>query len=286
MHRQVGRLRTRMLTNSSISRMAWPAVERLNHTVEEFPLSASTLHLSASLGVFSLAYTALAAVHFDAPALAVAGIVARLTKKFRTPVDISLAAMLSNSIPSANLLRLGPLLGVVKFAPVKHEEPSESKPAAVRMVEEAEARIHQAINWAEGPINKYGGAYMMVHWMTGLTVVSTTCLAVHHGLDIMSVVNKLPFLEVESSTASLVSEKASCIAGAMVLNSLSLPFRLYLMSLYARPVFTMACSSYDDMLRGYRSWLRVHLRSSPNASRRLLIRQPACNTISPEKCGF
>lgn len=236
-----------------------PAVERLNQIVEDYPLSASALHLSTSLGTFGLAYIALSAVHFDAPALAVAGIVSRLTKKVRTPLDLSVAAVLANAAPWTNTLRLGPLLGVVK-----------AHPGATPV---AEGPFERLLNWAEGPINQYGGPYMMVHWASGLTLVATVTYFVHNGLDIMSLVSQLPFMSADGGTAAIVSEKASCVAMAMVLNTLSLPVRLYLMSTYARPGFVAFTDSHAEFLRGYRAWLRRHLRAKPDSPRRLQRRQ-------------
>ena len=196
----------------------WP-IERLNRTLEEYPLSASALHLTTSMGTFGLAYMALASIHFDAPALAVAGIVSRLTKKFRTPVDLSLAAVLAHAVPWTNTLKLGPLLGVMKGTPDASSElalGARSK-AEVNHVDRLEARVARLASWAEGPINQYGGPYMMVHWASGLTLVGATTYCVDHGLDVMSVLSQLPFVSTAADgTAAFLSEKASCVAGGMV----------------------------------------------------------------------
>jgi hypothetical protein len=193
---------------------AWP-IQRLNQTLEEYPLSASALHVTTSLGTFGLAYTALAAVHFDAPALAVAGIVSRLTKKFRTPVDLSLAAVLSHAVPWTNTLKLGPLLGVVKVTPGASD--GTSSKLDTKQEGGLEARVSRLASWAEGPINQYGGPYMMVHWASGLTLVGATTYCVQNGLDIMALLSHLPFVSsAADGTAAFVSEKASCVAGGMV----------------------------------------------------------------------
>ena len=77
----------------------WPLAARLNRTLEEYPFPSFVLYLGSSFGTFGMACLALQVLHFDAPALAVAGIVSKLTKKLRTPVDFSLAAMLSHAVP-------------------------------------------------------------------------------------------------------------------------------------------------------------------------------------------
>ncbi|KAL3893004.1 MAG: hypothetical protein SGPRY_014569, partial [Prymnesium sp.] len=201
-----------------------------------------------------------------------------LTKKLRTPLDLSLAASLSHTVPATNQLKLGPLLGVIKPDDKVSKDGSAGDTAAKdgssgkREDATVEDRIMKIARWAEGPINKYGGPYMMVHWASGLTVIGGTTYAVHHGLDIMALLNYLPFVTPESDAASFVSHQASCIAGATVLNTLSLPVRLYLMSMYARGGFVEGRRRYDSSLRIYRSWLRAHLRSKPDAPRRLLKR--------------
>ncbi|KAL1522481.1 hypothetical protein AB1Y20_017469 [Prymnesium parvum] len=248
---------------SGASNEPWPAADRLNRTLEEYPLSAATLHMGMSLGTFGVVYGALSCLHFDAPALAVGGIVSKLTKKLRTPVDLSLAATLSHAVPSTNALRLGPLLGVAGAAP------PPSGRADGTGVESSFAKLAQ---WAEGPVNQYGGPFMMVHWASGLTIVGATTYCVHHGVDVMALVQRLPFM-ADSTVSASASETASCVAGAMVMNTLSLPFRLYLMSLYAHPALVALDVRYRDFLRDYRSRLKAHLRSSPDAPRRLLRRR-------------
>lgn len=241
------------------------------------------MHIGSSLSTFGLAFNFLQMVGFEAPALAVAGIVSRLTKRLRTPVDLSIAAALANAVPAANQLKLGPLLAApMKIAqppplppqlPQEKEEEAQPQKQGQRKVK-AETidgpilRLERALisftQWAQGPVNAYGGPYMLVHWCTGLLTVSATTAAVHHGLDVIALLSSIPFLPVDESSVAYVSGKASCVAGAMAINTLSLPIRLYLLSLYGRPVFS--CMHYHG-IRSLRSWHRANLRVDRSVAR-------------------
>lgn len=251
------------------------AVDRLNKTLEKYPLSSFSAHLATSFGTFGIACAALQVVGFDAPALAVAGVVSRCTKRFRMPVDISLAAALANAAPWANALKLAPLL-TAPMAALDQQKDQLPKPTKL------EQSMIDFTNWAQGPVDKYGGSYMLVHWCTGLTTVSLTYACVNAGLDVMQVLSSLPFVPSGDSSAEALqyaSSKASCVAGGMLINTLTLPFRLYLLSLFGIPGFEALerqRGAYTKRaVQIYKPWLRQYLRDNPSAGapfRRLEMR--------------
>ena len=235
-----------------------PIVDRLNATLEAYPATSFTAHISSSLATFGLAYYALAAVSFDAPALAVAGVVSRMTKRLRTPVDLSLAAMVAHSFPWANRLKLGPLLA----APLQN--------VAADPTNRFESGLVSLTQWAQGPVNTYGGAYMVIHWLTGLTTVTCVTTAVHYGVDVSQALASLPFIgEYSEASLQTASGTASCVAGAMTINTVALPARLYLLSLYGLTAFTALSTRQAAFWRTYRAWIRVQYRENPQLERRL-----------------
>ena len=121
----------------------WPLVDRLNSTVVDYPMTSFTLYTASSLGTFGVGFALLSAAGFDVPALALGGLVGRLSKRPRAPLDLVLAATLSHAVPATNALKLGPLLAPVQAAP---------KPDA--KITPLERRIYAAIQWVEGPINQ------------------------------------------------------------------------------------------------------------------------------------
>ena len=179
---------------------AWPLVDRLNSTVADYPSLSFTVYTGASLGTFGAAFVCLQAAGFDVPSLALGGLVGKLSKKPRVPFDLALAATLAHTAPATNMLKLGPLL-----------TPMQTTPAAGAEATELERRIAAAVVWAEGPVNTYGAPYMLVHWLNGLLTVGTATACVHHGVDVVALLNRLPF--VSDAGASLLTSSASCVAG-------------------------------------------------------------------------
>ena len=236
---------------------AWPLVDRLNSTLVDYPVTSFTLYTASSLGTFGVGFALLSAAGFDVPALALGGLVGRLSKRPRAPLDLMLAATLSHAVPATNALKLGPLLAPVQAAP---------KPDAE--ITPLERRIYAAIQWVEGPINQYGAPYMLVHWASGLTTVSLATACVHGGVDVVALLSRLPFMG-DAASLQLVTGSASCIAGAACLNSLSLPARLYLMSWYGR----VSCVELERWravaIRRLRVEYRQFLRRNPDTPRRL-----------------
>ena len=235
----------------------WPLVDRLNSTVVDYPMTSFTIYTASSLGTFGVGFALLSAAGFDVPALAVGGLVGRLSKRPRAPLDLVLAATLSHAVPATNALKLGPLLAPVQAAP---------KPDAE--ITPLERRIYAAIQWAEGPINQYGAPYMLVHWASGLATVSIATACVHAGVDVVALLGRLPFMG-DAASLQLVTGSASCLAGAACLNSLSLPARLYLMSWYGR----VGCVELErwraTYIRRLRAEYRQFLRRNPDTPRRL-----------------
>ena len=228
-----------------------PIVGRLNRILEEHPLKSFSTHIGTSLGTFSIAFLALQVVGFDSPALAIAGVVSRLTKRLRTPLDLSIAAAVAHKFPSSNQLKLGPLLA----APLGMG--SKQQRQAAKEMNLVEERIVSFVSWAQGPVNLYGGPYMLVHWTTGILTVSATTAAVHNGLDVMVLLKSLPFISASSDgTLQIISGSASCVGGAMVLNTLTLPFRLILLANYGHVAFELLDRSQEEFNRQFRSYYR------------------------------
>ena len=264
-HARTAALLTRRHNHSA----TWPVVDRLNSALSDYPMHSFTAYIGSSLLTFGAATAALSALNFDMPALAVAGLVSKLSKKVRTPIDMAAAATLSHAMPWTNTLKLGPLLSPMQLDEARPGTASGGAREAVGGASNLENKIVGFARWAEGPVNKYGAPYMLAHWCSGLTVVCATTFCVHHGVDVMAALSHLPFLSADDGSAGVASARASCVAGGMVANTLSLPLRLYLLSLFARRGFEALQFErrQEALLRGYRSWLRRTLRTRPELRR-------------------
>jgi hypothetical protein len=151
---------------------------------------------------------------------------------FKRPFDLVLAVGIAKAVPSSTSIRLGPLI----IPPMLREEKvpaSASSPAPPEQL--LVTRWAQfAARWLEGPINEYGAPFMLARWVTGLSLVSVTTSLVHAGADVSEVLG-LVFSNPEA--VMVVSAKASAVAGAMVVNTLSLPLRVLAFAHLGRPTF-------------------------------------------------
>jgi hypothetical protein len=221
-----------------------PLVHKLNSTLEEFPMPSFVGFIALSYGVFGASFLALNAVGFEMPALAIAGGVSRLLRWFKKPLDLTLAVALAKAFPASTSIRLGPLI----IPPMPREQPREQPPAAAGPQKPGGAAANAepaqeellvqwtqfATRWLEGPVNQYGAPFMLARWVTGLSFVSLTTGLVHSGVDVTALLNCV-FSNAESAMA--VSSKASALAGAMVLNTLSLPLRVLVFAQFGRQSF-------------------------------------------------
>ena len=114
-----------------------------------------------------------------------------------------------------------------------------------------------------------GAPFMLVNWFNGIATVGAATACTWYGLDVGTILNHIPF--VTEDTAQLATASTSCVAGAACINSLTLPVRLYLLS-RAAPRFIQADRIRSEQQRAFRSWMREHLRSNPDAPRRLAKR--------------
>ena len=132
----------------------------------------------------------------------------------------------------------------------------------------------ESAQWAQGPVNTYGGPFILVNWLAGLTSVGVTTACVHAGVDVTAALASLPLIgSASEATLNAASGYASCVAGAMLVNTLMLPLRLYMLALFGRRGFESVTRGYAGFWRGYRSWLRRKLREDPTLERRLARRK-------------
>merc|ERR1719247_1727950 len=157
-----------------------------------------TITWAAIFGILSsstLAHSVLAA-----PEYAIGWLVMQATVKLRQPVNIVLAAALSNLAPALSMLKVSPLLAI--FAADKktwktmssareniEQSPHFSK-SAQECVQRFFGRLSRFVKWVEGPIDKYGFSYFLVSKATGLTTLTGATLAAMYGLDVSAALSK------------------------------------------------------------------------------------------------
>jgi hypothetical protein len=244
-------------------------VDQLNRTVADYPTCSSLTHIVGSVGTFAAAFGVyFYLIELDLPSLAVGGVVGRLVKRPRLPLDAAMAASLAHAAPGLNRLRLGPLL-----TPFLQQSQAQQPPPGGRGVSD---RLVALVRSAEGPIDAYGGPFMFCTWLNGLATVGAATLAAHQGVDVVSAIGGalswLPFTEGSDSISSaqaLISVSASSAAAAKCTNSLTMPLRLVLLAKYGRPVFMAAERARSESASRERRMLKEMLRATPDHPGRL-----------------
>lgn len=80
----------------------------------------------------------------------------------------------------------------------------------------------QGIQWLDGPVNKYGAAFLLTRAINGLLTVSTLTFILTHGVDITPLVSWL-------GVSATVNKTATATAFGAVLVALSTPLRIMLL---------------------------------------------------------
>ena len=78
---------------------------------------------------------------------------------------------------------------------------------------------------------------MFTHWLNGLLTVGTATVCTHLGVDVVGALSYIPFLDAGGGGATALTSSTSCVAAAACTNSLTMPLRLVLLSIYGRRVF-------------------------------------------------
>ena len=91
------------------------------------------------------------------------------------------------------------------------------------------------------------------------------------GVDVSQLLGSLPLIgSVSEASLQSASGTASCVAGGMLINTLTLPGRLYLLALHGLPTFELLGHHRARMLVKLRAQMRQDLRADPpRVSRRL-----------------
>lgn len=228
-------------------------VDELNPVLVDYPMPSFISFIGLSYTVFGVSFFALKALGFDFPALAVAGVVSRMTRWAKRPLDLGLAVALARAFPATTLIRLGPLIVPPTTVASDADPPAPASASASGGTprgkstpdasgpsrSDADADIvaqwaRFATRWLEGPVNTYGAPFLLARWVTGLSLVGTTTALVHSGVDVTSYLGAFFAAPEDVATASTT---ASAVAGAMVFNTLTLPVRVLAFGVFARPAF-------------------------------------------------
>ena len=104
---------------------------------------------------------------------------------------------------------------------------------------------------------------MFIHWLNGILTVGTATACTYYGADVVGVLSQLPFFPSsgDDSSTQLLTSSTSCVAAAACTNSLTMPLRLLVLSLYGRRAFAAADAWNAARARQLRAEFRKSLRA-------------------------
>jgi hypothetical protein len=195
-------------------------LQTFNHNISSYPQAAMPLFLGMRVGTWYLLAYGCSQVLDLGPELAVGYAVSKFTVKLRQPLNIAMAAALSHQFPILQQIKVSPLL---RYPSTDSDSQSlEKEPAWMEKV-----RL-----WSEGPIDKYGWALLFSGRINSmLTIISVSCCT-YYGIDLNTFFSSLGISET-------LQEASGSMAAASLLNSLLLPFHMWLTSKYSPKVSSL-----------------------------------------------
>jgi hypothetical protein len=143
----------------------------------------------------------------------------RVTGKLRQPLNVAIAAALLKVFPALSSVKASALMGVIKPDPPQRtvgELIRTRPPSAVQQ------KVQHAIDWLNGPLDKYGFAYYLASKCSIAIVICGTAWAVKHGVDIQAQLS-------DWGVSQGVQVGAGSMAGATMINLINLPAHLYVL---------------------------------------------------------
>jgi len=146
------------------------------------------------------------------PELAVGWLATKLTKRFRQPANVALAALGVKLCPALSDLKVSPL--VTGQSPQDMANLKEGWATVRKSVEPTIGstpldRAETFAGWVQGPADKYGLAYILTAKATSVTTLVGVGAAVHYGLDVQPVMVWLGAGDGMQSTVGCLAAAAS-----------------------------------------------------------------------------
>eukprot|EP00300_Choanocystis_sp_HF-7_P011226 c17364_g1_i4.p1 GENE.c17364_g1_i4~~c17364_g1_i4.p1 ORF type:complete len:241 (+),score=31.35 c17364_g1_i4:22-723(+) len=177
--------------------------DRLNETMDKYPLASFASWIGINYSVFGFWFGTLYISNFSFGPLAVGFAIGGVIRRFRLPLDIFLASVVAKTFPVLGQIKIGNLMQIPSDQP---------KPLAMIKL--------------EAVVNKYGAAYLVERAAAGLITCGSLTYAIHSGVDLAAWLPSFLQEALQSSAGKALGTTASCVAGAGVVNTMCLPFRI------------------------------------------------------------
>ena len=130
----------------------------------------------------------------------------KLTGKFRRPIDVALAAILSKSFPMLRQIKVSSL-----FSPPPQDEAMKG------------TMLGKAMAWVQGPMDKYGFSFYLSCKLTSFASIAGTAAAIKYGVDISSALTYF-------GVPDIIQDASAAFAVATMTNIILIPAHFALVS--------------------------------------------------------
>lgn len=186
-------------------------IEKFNMNVQNSPTITTTFFVAMRVSSWHLSAFLCSQLLDLGPELAVGYAVAKLTAKFRQPINIALAGVLSHLFPILQQIKVSPLIA---FPSNNSKSPSG---------EASDSWFEKLTLWIEGPIDKYGSSLLLSGRISSVLTIFTASYLLHHGLDLNTYLSSLGISET-------LQEVSGSLAAASIVNSCLLPWDVWFTS--------------------------------------------------------
>lgn len=201
------RVATRALSTKSES---WQDFSRSwNQSLERRPLQAISLIGLLQSGTWLVLFSAMGQVGVACPPSWAAGwVCARLLRRVKQPLNFALAAGMVRLFPRLGDLKVSPLVTGIVMNNNDNQQQQQAKDELPPALQSAADKLTRGIKWLEGPVDRYGMAYVISSRLSGVGTMATLAVLIEQGVDVQGVLASYGFSETfgdDLGTAALAS---------------------------------------------------------------------------------
>jgi len=234
------------MTGPTTSSSSWDVfAENWNSALTKKPQTVIATFLAAQSTTWLALYVSLnASAIIFSPELAAAWMCAKLTRKFRQPLNVALAAGLVHIVPSIANIKVSPLL--TGFAPVDQKMTEKLQLERKKLETNVPAmkpiitNISRGAIWLQGPIDRYGLAFYISAKASSLMTIGAASVLIRNGIDVEHALASWGMSESLGGAVGTVAASSVC-------NVFFTPVHFYAVIYGVRSIDDIACHVKSHM---------------------------------------
>ena len=195
-------------------------IQRFNHTASLYPQTSLYTFLLMRTSTWYLLTAIYSQTITVGPELAFGYLVAKFTGKFRQPLNLALAAVISHQFPILGQIKASALLGVIHPNTGSTNTTSGVNPSTAEVPPSPiERRILMLLDWIRGPVDKYGFSLFVAGKVNIVLTILLSAAALKKGIDLSSLLTTW-------NISMTLQNGAGAMAAATLTNAFLLPIHL------------------------------------------------------------